>query len=84
MKKSLLHVWLCSCLLAALVACGNKQVVAPAEGDGANDEVAFEMAKNYFFKNGQEIPLSPKISSECQAAIWRTLRVVPTTPQRCR
>ena len=49
--------------MITLAACGNKQVVAPAEGDGASNEVAFEVAKNYFFKNGQEIPSSPKITT---------------------
>lgn len=44
-----------------LAACGNKQAVAPAESDEASNEVAFEVAKNYFFKNDQEIPSSPKI-----------------------
>jgi hypothetical protein len=50
---------------AALIiaACGNKQAAAPAEGDEANNEVAFEVAKNYFFKNNQEIPASPKITT---------------------
>jgi hypothetical protein len=47
--------------MIVLAACGNKQVVASAEGDGASHEVAFEVAKNYFFKNDQEIPSSPKI-----------------------
>ena len=46
-----------------LAACGNKQAVAPAESDEASNEVAFEVAKNYFFKNDQEIPSSPKITS---------------------
>lgn len=50
--------------LLIVVACDNKQVVAPAEGDGASNEMAFEVAKNYFFKNNQEIPASPKITSE--------------------
>ena len=49
--------------MIVLVACGNKQAVAPAEGDEANNEVAFEVAKNYFFKNDQEIPASPKITT---------------------
>ena len=44
-----------------LAACGNKQAVAPAESDEASNEVAFEVAKNYFFKNDQELPSSPKI-----------------------
>lgn len=49
--------------MIVLAACGNKQTVAPAEGDEANNEVAFEVAKNYFFKNDQEIPASPKITT---------------------
>ena len=50
---------------AALViaACGNKQAVVSAEGGDASNEVAFEVAKNYFFKNNQEIPSSPKITT---------------------
>ena len=50
---------------AALViaACGNKQAVVPAEGGDASNEVAFEVAKSYFFKNNQEIPSSPKITT---------------------
>ena len=62
-SAKLKHVWLCSCLLTALVACGNKQVAAPAEGNGASNEAAFKVAKNYFFNNGQEIPSSPKITT---------------------
>ena len=62
-SAKLKHVWLCSCLPAALSACGNKQAVAPAGGDEASNEVAFEVAKNYFFKNDQEIPSSPKITT---------------------
>ena len=46
-----------------LAACGNKQALAPAEGDEVNNEVAFEVAKNYFFKNDQEFPASPKITT---------------------
>ena len=49
--------------MIVLAACGNKQTVAPAEGDEANNEVAFEVAKNYFFKNNQEIPASPTITT---------------------
>ena len=49
--------------MITLAACGNKQAVAPAEGDEASNEVAFEVAKNYFFKNDQEIPASPKITT---------------------
>jgi hypothetical protein len=49
--------------MIVLAACGNKQTVAPAEGDEANNEVPFEVAKNYFFKNNQEIPSSSKITT---------------------
>ena len=41
--------------MIVLISCGNKQTAAPAEGDEASNEVAFEVAKNYFFKNDQEI-----------------------------
>ena len=59
------RVWLCSCLLAALAACGNKQEATPTSvGNVENTEVAFEVAKNYFFKNSQVIPENPKIISE--------------------
>jgi hypothetical protein len=44
-------------------ACENKQAVAPAESDEKSNEVTFEVAKNYFFKNDQEIPASPKITT---------------------
>lgn len=52
--------------LVVLAACGNKQAAAPTtEGDGASNEVAFTVAKNYFFKNDLDIlPASPKITSE--------------------
>ena len=46
-----------------LAACGNKKAVALAESDEKCNEVAFEVAKNYFFKNDQEIPSNPKITT---------------------
>ena len=49
--------------IIVLAACGNKQTVAPVESSEASNEVTFEVAKNYFFKNGQEIPASPKITT---------------------
>ena len=55
-------------ILAALMtfaACGNRQTTVFSDEDGDESGiVAFEEAKNYFFKNGQEIPISPKITSE--------------------
>ena len=60
MKKILLAF----AAMIVLAACTNKQAVAPAEGDEVSNEVAFEVAKNYFFKNDQEIPASPKVTTE--------------------
>ena len=40
--------------LIALAACGNKQAAAPiSEDNKESSEVAFEVAKNYFFKNSK-------------------------------
>jgi len=51
--------------LLILAACDNKQFSTPAEeGKDVTKEVAFEIAKNYFFKNDQAIPTSPKITTE--------------------
>lgn len=53
-------------LLLALIACGNKQS-SPiiSDGDCKSNEVAFSVAKNYFFKNNPKgLPESPKITSE--------------------
>ena len=49
--------------MIVLAACGNKQTAAPAESDEASNEVSFEVAKNYFFKNDQETPASSKITT---------------------
>ena len=60
MKKNLLAF----AALILMAACNNKQAADPiAEGDKPNNEVSFEVAKNYFFKNNQEIPASPKITT---------------------
>ena len=53
--------------LIALAACGNKQAAAPiSEDNKESSEVAFEVAKNYFFKNDQVIPEYPKITTEAE------------------
>ncbi len=53
--------------LFVLAACGEKQtVVTPSGNLEENNIVAFEVAKNYFFKKDQKIPASPKITSEEQ------------------
>ena len=48
--------------LVAMVACNYSRVVV--ETSATAEEVAFEEAKNYFFKNDQTIPASPKITTE--------------------
>ena len=58
--KKILFVFAAMIILAA---CGNKKAVALAESDEKCNEVAFEVAKNYFFKNDQEVPSSPKITT---------------------
>ena len=48
-----------------LAACCNNQAAIPVEEGETNDEVAFEVAKNYFYKNDLDVlPASPKITSE--------------------
>lgn len=52
--------------LITLTACGNKQATASSTDNSEdNNVVAFEVAKNYFFKNNLGIlPASPKITTE--------------------
>ena len=50
-------------MLLAMAACTNKPVTTVENSEG-NSEVAFEVAKNYFFKNDQVIPEYPKITTE--------------------
>ena len=50
-------------LLLAIAACINKPVKA-VDINEESSEVTFEVAKNHFFKNDQQIPESPKISTE--------------------
>ncbi len=57
------RIFLFAAIVLAFTACGNKQAAASAESSEASNEVAFEVAKNYFFKNNQEIPASPKITT---------------------
>ena len=49
--------------MIALAACGNEQAATPFESSETSNEVTFEVAKNYFFKNDQEIPTSSKITT---------------------
>ena len=49
-------------VLLAMAACTNKPVTA-VENNTEESEVAFEVAKNYFFKNDQVIPEYPKITT---------------------
>ena len=51
--------------LTMMEACGNKPSAGQKTEIGeTNNEIAFEEAKNYFFKNGEAIPADPKITSE--------------------
>ena len=51
--------------LTMMEACGNKPSSgSKTEMGEANNEISFDVAKNYFFKNGAAIPASPKITSE--------------------
>ena len=53
-------------LAAALTSCTNNQKQTAAMVTESSNEIsgiAFEVAKNYFFKNNQEIPASPKITT---------------------
>ena len=52
--------------LMMLAACSQKQMTATAtvtETKSDSAGITFEIAKNYFFKNDQEIPASPKITT---------------------
>ncbi len=63
MKKTLM---ICAALMM-LAACNQKQMTATAtvtETKSDSIGITFEIAKNYFFKNDQEIPASPKITTE--------------------
>jgi hypothetical protein len=49
--------------LLVIAACTNKPSTV-VENNEESNEVAFEVAQNYFFKNDQVIPENPKISTE--------------------
>ena len=59
MKKILFAI----SMLLVMVACTNNSTETVMQ-QAETDEVAFEVAKNYFFKNNQQIPESPKITTE--------------------
>lgn len=50
-------------MLLAMVACSEKQT-ANVENNVESGEVAFEIAKNYFFKKDCTLPANPKITTE--------------------
>ena len=62
-KNTMKKILLAFTMLLAMVACTNKPATA-VEDYEVNSEVAFEVAKNYFFKNDQVIPEYPKITTE--------------------
>ena len=50
-------------MLLTMTACTSNSTESATNNKGT-DKVAFEVAKNYFFKNDQQIPVSPKITTE--------------------
>ena len=54
------HILIALVALVALSACSRRERPLPVD---VETEVAFEVARNYYFKNGQQIPSSPKITS---------------------
>ena len=50
-------------MLLAMTACTSNSSETTKSNEDSN-EVVFEVAKNYFFKNDQQIPASPKITTE--------------------
>ncbi len=54
------HALMALAALVALSACSGRERSLPG---GEGTEVDFEVARNYFFKNDQQIPSSPKITS---------------------
>ena len=50
-------------LLLTMTACTSHSTEVTTVNEESS-EVTFEVAKNYFFKNDQQIPASPKITSE--------------------
>ena len=63
--KKLFIIIICVALIV-LAACSQKQMTATATvADAESDSVGitFEVAKNYFFKNDQDIPANPKITT---------------------
>ena len=59
MKKILFAI----AMLLTMTACTSNSTESDTNNKGT-DEVAFEVAKNYFFKNDQQIPVSPKITTD--------------------
>ncbi|MBR4438475.1 MAG: hypothetical protein IKS79_05145 [Bacteroidales bacterium] len=54
-------------LIGAIMSCKSYNQAEPAVENTA-EEISFETAKNYFFKNNQEIPANPKITDSLQFA----------------
>ena len=54
---------------AALTGCnGNQKQTATCVGESEMSGISFQVAKNYFFRNDQEIPASSKITTA-----WRVM-----------
>ena len=51
-------------MLFVMMACNSGSAVDAQNGNGTPKEVTFDVAKNYFFNKGQEIPANPKITTQ--------------------
>jgi len=59
MEKLLLFI----VALTTFTSCGNTLIDSSTENNEIKTEVAFIIAQNYFFRNGQSIPANPKITT---------------------
>ena len=65
MKTTMKKLLFALAAVLTVAACVNKKTASSAAGGSRiSNEVAFEIAKNYFFNNGQEIPANPIITTE--------------------
>lgn len=66
MKRNILAIISAAVLFAMVLAScsSNRSVVASNENGGKN--VAYTLARNYFFRNDAKIPADPKITSQAQ------------------
>ncbi len=51
-------------IMLILVACTSNKTFNAGNTENMTKDIEFEVAKNYFFNNGQEIPVNPKITTQ--------------------